>query len=155
MMHTVCEELISKNISISVAESFTGGNVAANLVMHPGISSVFKASIVAYSDEAKNKLLGVKKETLDAVGAVSYECATQMAEGVRILMNTDIGVSTTGFAGPGGGNCDNPVGTCYIAISTKSGTIAKRFNFIGSRDDITANGLTKVFELIRNTLKEF
>ena len=104
MIDEVCKKLMQKNITVSVAESFTGGNVASAFVKRSGISQVFQASVIAYSNEAKIKLLGVKKDTIDTFDAVSKECATEMAQGARRLMNSDISISTTGFAGPSGGN---------------------------------------------------
>ena len=95
---TVAEMLVNKNLTISVAESCTGGMVSSNLINYPGISSVFMEGCITYSNEAKMKSLGVKKETLDKFGAVSEETAREMAEGIARRYNTNIGISTTGIA---------------------------------------------------------
>ena len=154
MIDEVCKKLMQKNITVSVAESFTGGNVASEFVKHSGISQVFQASVIAYSNEAKIKLLGVKKDTIDTFDAVSKECAIEMAQGARRLMNSDISISTTGFAGPSGGNDCNPVGTCYFAIATESGVDVRKYIFSGTRQEITEQGVNAAFEFLHCFLKD-
>jgi len=114
--------LKEKGLTIATAESCTGGLVAATLVNVPGSSEYFKGSVVAYSNEVKEKVLGVNPETLNTFGAVSAQTAREMAEGVRKLLSADIGLSTTGIAGPGGGTAQKPVGLTYFAIATPEGT---------------------------------
>lgn len=133
---TVAEILVKKNLTIGVAESCTGGMVSASLINYPGISSVFMEGCVTYSNEAKIKSLGVKKETLDKFGAVSEETAIEMAEGIAKRYNTNIGISTTGIAGPEGGSEEKPVGLVYIGIYINGKTIAKRYVFNGNRQQI-------------------
>ena len=113
----VANMLLDKNITISCAESCTGGLFAGTLINPDGISKVFDRGIVTYSNEAKIKELGVKAETLDTFGAVSPETAAEMAEGIRAKTGTDMAVSVTGIAGPGGGSADKPVGLVYIGIA--------------------------------------
>ena len=113
----VANMLLDKNITISCAESCTGGLFAGTLINTDGISKVFDRGIVTYSNEAKIKELGVKAETLDTFGAVSPETAAEMAEGIRVKTGTDMAVSVTGIAGPGGGSADKPVGLVYIGIA--------------------------------------
>ena len=113
----VANMLLEKNITISCAESCTGGLFAGTLINTDGISKVFDRGIVTYSNEAKIKELGVKAETLDTFGAVSPETAAEMAEGIRAKTGTDMAVSVTGIAGPGGGSADKPVGLVYIGIA--------------------------------------
>ena len=113
----VANMLLDKNITISCAESCTGGLFAGTLINTDGISKVFDRGIVTYSNEAKIKELGVKAETLDTFGAVSPEIAAEMAEGIRAKTGTDMAVSVTGIAGPGGGSADKPVGLVYIGIA--------------------------------------
>ncbi len=113
----VANMLLEKNITISCAESCTGGLFAGTLINADGISKVFDRGIVTYSNEAKIKELGVKAETLDTFGAVSPETAAEMAEGIRAKTGTDMAVSVTGIAGPGGGSADKPVGLVYIGIA--------------------------------------
>ena len=113
----VANMLLDKNITISCAESCTGGLFAGTLINTDGIYKVFDRGIVTYSNEAKIKELGVKAETLDTFGAVSPETAAEMAEGIRAKTGTDMAVSVTGIAGPGGGSADKPVGLVYIGIA--------------------------------------
>ena len=120
------EEVVGKllrrrRLTVATAESCTGGLVAATLVNVPGSSEYFKGSVVAYSNEVKEKLLEVKRETLQKYGAVSAQTAKEMAIGVRKLLKTDIGISTTGIAGPGGGTAEKPVGLTYFAVAHPEG----------------------------------
>ena len=120
------EEVVGKllrkhQLTVSTAESCTGGLVAATLVNVSGSSEYFKGSVVAYSNEVKEKLLGVKRETLQKYGAVSAQTAEEMALGVRKLLKTDIGIATTGIAGPGGGTAEKPVGLTYFAVAYPKG----------------------------------
>jgi len=147
--------LRDKGLSISTAESCTGGLLAATLVNVPGSSDYFKGSVVAYSNEIKNKVLGVKEETLKEFGAVSPQTAKEMALGVKRLLNTDIAVSTTGIAGPGGGTAEKPVGLTYFAIAFKDRVEVFKKIFPYSRNQ---NRLSAVyFALFRlyNLLRRF
>lgn len=139
--NTSIEEVVSKilvanNLTISTAESCTGGMLSAALINYPGISSVFMEGCVTYSDESKISRLGVKKETLDKYGAVSEQTAKEMAIGIANNFNTNIGLSTTGIAGPGGGSKDKPVGLVYMGIYINGKTIVKKYEFKGSRQEI-------------------
>jgi len=116
------ELLKKKNLKIGFAESCTGGLISAGIVDIPGASDVFYGSIVSYDNSIKEKCLGVSKEVLETKGAVSYECAMMMAEGARKALDTDIAVSVTGIAGPGGGTAEKPVGTVFIGYSDKDGS---------------------------------
>lgn len=115
----VCEFLLSKNLTISTAESLTGGMLASKLVDFPGISKVFSEGFVCYSDGAKAESLGVDRKILEKHGAVSKEVAEAMAEGAAKKSGSDIGISTTGIAGPDGGSEETPVGTVYIGLYYK------------------------------------
>jgi PncC family amidohydrolase len=125
-------------MSVATAESCTGGNVAAALTSLAGSSDYVMGGIVSYSNSAKAKLLGVPQEILDTRGAVSPECARAMAEGARRAFETDVAVSTTGIAGPGGGTARKPVGLVYIAVTDDSGTTAVEHIFSGDRAAITS-----------------
>ena len=127
----VVQLLVEKNKTVSFAESCTGGMISSAVAGVPGASAVFGFGFVTYANEAKCKLLGVKKETLDAVGAVSEETAVQMAEGARRASGSDLAAAVTGIAGPSGGTPDKPVGTVWIGISSEKGTYAKKFLFDG------------------------
>lgn len=132
--NAVLIKLRAEGKTLAAAESCTGGFIAKRITDISGASDVFVGSAVTYANEAKMKLLGVKKETLDRVGAVSEEVAREMAEGIRLALGADVGISTTGIAGPTGGTPEKPVGTVYIAISTERGTRAKRLNLSPQRD---------------------
>ncbi len=128
--------LREKGLHIATAESCTGGMVSAAITSVSGASEVYDGSVVSYANEIKHRILGVKEKTLSAVGAVSEECAREMAEGVRLLMKADIGISLTGIAGPGGGTPDKPVGTVYLGVSDSEGTYAIRLSLSGDRDTV-------------------
>lgn len=132
----VAKTLVEKNLTIAVSESCTGGMVSSALINYPGISSVFIEGCVTYSNEAKINRLGVKKETLDKYGAVSEETAREMAQGIAKNFNTNIGLSTTGVAGPDGGTDEKPVGLVYVGIYINGKTIVKKLNLTGSRQHI-------------------
>lgn len=146
---TVAEMLVNKNLTISVAESCTGGMVSSNLINYPGISSVFMEGCITYSNEAKMKSLGVKKETLDKFGAVSEETAREMAEGIARRYNTNIGISTTGIAGPEGGTKEKPVGLVYFGIYINGKTIVKRYIFNGSRQQVRLRATKTILNDLR------
>ena len=122
------EKLAKNNMKIAVAESCTGGMVTETLTTVSGASAVLDGSVVSYANEIKARLLNVSEGTLASKGAVSEECALQMAEGVRKLMGADVGLSITGIAGPTGGSDEKPVGTVYIAVSTAKGDKCEKLN---------------------------
>lgn len=132
----VAKILVKNNLTISVAESCTGGMVSSDLINYPGISSVFMEGCVTYSNEAKIMTLGVSDETLNSVGAVSEECAREMAIGVAKRHNTNIGLSTTGIAGPTGATVDKPVGLVYFGIYINGKVVTKKYIFDGDRQRI-------------------
>lgn len=150
----VAKILVDNNLTIAVAESCTGGMVAADLINYPGISSVFMEGCVTYSNEAKMMTLNVKKETLNTVGAVSEQCAKEMSEGVAARHNTNIGLSTTGIAGPEGGSEDKPVGLVYMGITINNKTIVKKYIFNGNRQQIRSRACkTLLNDLMLELLK--
>ena len=138
-----------KPITISTAESCTGGMIASKLIEVPGISKNFIESIVSYSNEAKIKRLKVKKETLEKYGAVSEEVAREMLAG----LNTDIGISTTGIAGPGGGTKDKPVGLVYIGIKVKDEVKIFRRELKGDRNKIRQRAMMHALYNLLKILK--
>lgn len=125
-------------ITLATAESCTGGGVAARITSIAGSSDYFLGGIVTYSNTAKVNMLGVSEETLESRGAVSAECAREMAEGARRAFGVDLAVSTTGIAGPGGTTARKPVGLVYIALATPEGTQSEEFRFPGSRAVVTS-----------------
>ena len=126
-------ELAAKGLTISCAESCTGGLIAKRITDVGGASAVFLGGVVTYTNQMKERLLGVEHEVLERYTAVSEPVAAAMAEGVRTRLGTDIGISTTGYAGPGGGDGETPVGTVYVGVSTAAGTKVTRFSFSGMR----------------------
>ena len=145
----VAKMLVENNLKIAVAESCTGGMVSASLINYPGISSVFMEGCVTYSNEAKMKSLGVKKETLDVYGAVSDKCAKEMASGVAARYNTNIGIATTGIAGPDGGTDEKPVGLVYFGIYINGKVITKKYVFNGDRQGIRERATRTILNDLR------
>lgn len=148
----VADMLISKNYSISLAESCTGGLLAAKLTSISGISNTLDRCIVTYSNNAKREELGVDKQLLEKHGAVSEETAAAMAEGLRRITKSDICLSITGIAGPTGGTPQKPVGLVYIAIATNKNTIIKKLNINGDRNKIRNYTAIQALNLIRKTI---
>lgn len=138
-----------KPLTISTAESCTGGMIASKLIEVPGISKNFIESIVSYSNEAKIKRLKVKKETLEKYGAVSEEVAREMLAGLK----TDIGISTTGIAGPGGGTKEKPVGLVYIGIKVKDEVKIFRRELKGDRNKIRQRAMMHALYNLLKILK--
>src|SRR5215217_1130357 len=124
-------------ITVATAESLTGGNVSARITAISGSSSYFLGGIVAYSNAAKAALLDVSEETLATRGAVSAECAREMAEGARRAFGADLAVATTGIAGPGGATERKPVGLVYIGLASPDGVTTEEFHFPGGRAVVT------------------
>lgn len=150
----VGELLVNRKLTISTAESCTGGLVAGTLINYPGISSVFLEGAVTYSNEAKIKRLNVKKETLDKFGAVSEETAREMARGIAVEAGSDIGVSTTGVAGPSGGTESKPVGLVYVGVYYNNETYVKKLNLSGSREKIRNRTVMEVLDMLRKVIKK-
>jgi len=151
----VSEILIEKKLTISTAESCTGGLVSSTLINYPGISSVFIEGCVTYSNESKINRLGVNPSTLEIYGAVSEETAREMAEGIARNFNTKVAISTTGIAGPGGGTNDKPVGLVYIGIYINGKTSVNKYIFQGNRDEIRLGATKNALNDLRLKLLEF
>ncbi len=133
----IAKKCIQKNISISTAESCTGGLLAARLIDEAGISAVFNRGYITYSNQAKMEELGVCAKTLESFGAVSMETAREMAMGLYDKTHSDICVAITGIAGPDGGSVEKPVGTVHIGVCTKERLFYHYVHkFDGSRNDI-------------------
>lgn len=132
LQEDVVKALKENNLKVSTAESCTGGLVSERITRVSGSSEVFDCGVCSYSNEIKNKVLGVSETTLSVLGAVSAETAVQMAEGVRKISGADIGVSTTGIAGPTGGTPEKPVGLVYVGICTNAKTYALKLSLGGN-----------------------
>ena len=148
----VAKLLISKKLTISTAESCTGGMIASTLINYPGISEVFLEGAVTYSNEAKHKRLGVKNETLDKYGAVSEETAREMAIGIANTAGTDVSIVTTGIAGPDGGTEEKPVGLVYIGVYVKGQVTVQRHIFNGNRSRIRLQATITGLDMLRRIL---
>ena len=141
-MLEICTDLVKllneKGLTVSCAESCTGGLIAKSITDVSGASSVFWGGVVSYDNSVKMGILGVKEATLSNFGAVSYETACEMAVGVKNALKTDIGISTTGIAGPGGGTPNKPVGTVFVGIAYKNTveSVLLRIDSSLSRDEI-------------------
>ena len=147
--YTLVNALKEKKLTIACAESCTGGLIAKSITDVGGCSSVFLGGVVAYANEIKENVLGVSGETLKKYGAVSEFTAMEMANGVRRICGSDIGVSTTGIAGPDGGTEEKPVGTVYVGFSFKDTTLAFNLKLDSSlsRDEIRTLTVQKILSL--------
>lgn len=146
----VHNKLIERGQTLSVAESCTGGNVAAKFTAIHGASAYFNAGVVSYSNDAKVDILGVNPDDLARYGAVSEAVAIQMAEGVRRVGRSDYGISTTGIAGPAGGSDEKPVGTVWIGIATPNGSFAVLKNCGTDRSQIIQRATAYAVQLLQN-----
>ncbi|MDD7411608.1 MAG: competence/damage-inducible protein A [Eubacteriales bacterium] len=153
MPKTVVEMLAARKETVSVAESLTGGMLASRLVDVPGASAVLGESYVTYANEAKERLLGVSGETLRAHGAVSEQCAREMAEGCRRASGADWALATTGIAGPDGGTPEKPVGTVYIACAGRQGVVVKALKLRGDRTRVRSMTCLYAMDLLRVSMK--
>lgn len=149
----VITALLETGKTVSTAESCTGGMVGAAFTAYPGVSAIFSEGVITYANEAKLRL-GVKEETLRNFGAVSHETAREMAEAVRRRAGTDIGISTTGIAGPGGGTEKKPVGLVYVGIATAAGTETYTLRLSGDRTAVRRKTVEAVFHFLKNKLEE-
>jgi PncC family amidohydrolase len=140
--------LAHRNMTVTTAESCTGGLVAGTLVNADGVSAVFKEGYITYSNEAKSKLLGVREDTLAQYGAVSRETATEMAEGAAAAAGADVAISVTGIAGPGGGTPEKPVGLVYVGCSVRGKTVVKRCFFSGDRASVRHQTVREALALL-------
>ena len=149
---SIVELLKAQNLTLTTAESCTGGMLAARLTNVSGVSEVFKQGFVTYSNRAKRKLLDVKKNTLKTYGAVSEKTAKEMAKNGAFITGSDICVSVTGLAGPGGGTEEKPVGLVYIACAYQNEVRVKEFHFKGNRNKIRELSTVNALTLLRNCI---
>ena len=149
----VAEQLLQKQLTLAVAESCTGGMIASNLVEYPGISAALVEGCVTYSNEAKMHRLGVKAETLEKYGAVSEETAKEMAEGIARTSGADIGLATTGVAGPESSE-GKPVGLVYIAIAYQGKTEVYTCHFVGKRNKIRERAAYTALNRLRKVIND-
>lgn len=150
----VVKLLKKHDLTVSTVESCTGGLAAGRLVNVPGVSDVFKAGFITYSNKAKRKLVGVKKETLERYGAVSPETAREMAVGAAKASGADVALSVTGIAGPDGGSEEKPVGLVYMACFVCGNVWVERFQFKGNRAKIRESSVAAALTLMRSCILE-
>ncbi|HMJ17093.1 MAG TPA: competence/damage-inducible protein A [Gemmatimonadaceae bacterium] len=149
----VLEQCRALGYKLAVAESCTGGLLGERLTNIPGSSDVFLGGVIAYHNDVKRNLLGVRAEDLEEYGAVSEQVALQMASGVREKLGVDVGVSVTGIAGPGGGTAEKPVGLVWIAVHA-SEVKARRFHVGGDRAEIRQRAAQAALEMVRRALSK-
>lgn len=141
--------LIERSLTISIAESCTGGLISARFVNVPGVSKVFKGSIIAYSNDVKIKELGISEDILRDFGAVSSQCAMEMAKNIAFKMGTNIGLSATGIAGPEGGTPDKPVGLVYLGLYINGKISYKELKLSGDRNRIRLYTTVNALDFVR------
>ena len=151
----VVDLLLANKLTVTTAESCTGGLLAAKLTGVPGVSEVFKSGQVTYSNQAKHRLLGVKKHSLGKHGAVSENVAKEMAKGAAVSSRADVAVAITGIAGPDGGSPEKPVGLVYIACSVCGKVKVKEYNFTGNRNKIRESSVIAALTLMRHCILEY
>lgn len=145
---------LRRKLEVSVAESCTGGGLAAAITRISGSAKWFDRGFVTYSNTAKRDLLGVSQRTLARHGAVSEEVAREMASGVRTRFTVDVGVSVTGIAGPGGGTPDKPVGTFCVAVDVRGVVHSVRTSSVGDRHEVRQRSAQAALNLVRKALAE-
>ena len=147
--------LLEKNeLTISTAESYTGGLLAGRLINVPGVSDVYKEGFITYTNKAKRKTLGVNKSTLKKYGAVSEQTAKEMAVGAALAADTDISISVTGIAGPDGGTNEKPVGLVYIGVCIRDMVHVEEFRFSGDRANVREQTVISALGLLRKCILE-
>ena len=145
--------LLENNLTISVAESLTGGLVSSKLISYPGISGSYLQGFITYSNESKVNTLNVKRETIEKYGAVSKETAKEMAYGAAVVSGSDIGLSTTGIAGPDGGSSEKPVGLVYVCVYYGGKYEVKDIHSTGARDTVRERSAVAALDLVRRCIE--
>jgi len=149
-LHFFCTQ---NNVSLSSAESCTAGFLASKIVSVSGASTFFKGGLITYQNETKINVLGVSKSLIKEKSEVCREVVEQMAKHVRDKFSSDFSIATSGYAGPGGGTEENPVGTVFFAISSQKATVSKRLVFVGDRESVVMQAVVKGVEFLLQELK--
>lgn len=155
MEKAIVDLLLENKMTMTCAESCTGGLLAGRIVNVPGCSEIFKSGLVTYANKAKRKYLGVKKGTLEKHGPVSKQTAEEMAKGAAAVAKCDVAVSVTGIAGPDGGTKEKPVGLVYIGCSVKGKVTVQEYHFSGSRAKIREGAVAAALTLMRRCILEY
>lgn len=148
----VVKLLKNRGFTITCAESCTGGLLSGRIINVPGVSDVYKAGFVTYSNKAKHKLLGVRNSTLKKYGAVSPQTAWEMAAGAARATRSDVALAVTGIAGPDGGTPEKPVGLVYIGCSVKGKVTVKKYHFSGDRRKVRESTVAAALRLLRKCI---
>lgn len=144
--------LMDRMLTLSVAESCTGGSIASRFTAMPGASAYFKGGVVTYWNQTKSLLLNVSADTIARYGVVSEQVVRQMAEGARHAVDTHYAIATTGMAGPSGGTPEIPIGTVWIAVSSPERTVTRLIHIKGNRDRVIGEAGSAVIELLEEEL---
>jgi nicotinamide-nucleotide amidase len=152
LVKEVMERLTARKLTIATAESCTGGMVASTLINYSGASATFVDGFITYTNESKSRLLDVSCDTLNEYGAVSSQTAAEMCLGTAKVSGTDIGLSTTGIAGPNGGTEDKPVGLVYIGVAYKGEAYTQRLQLSGDRLEIRSKAVCMVIQMLNKIL---
>jgi nicotinamide-nucleotide amidase len=139
-------------MTISVAESCTGGLIGHRLTSIPGSSLYFERGVIVYSNRSKVEMLGVRQQTIDSYGAVNDQAVREMAEGIKKISKTDMGLAVTGIAGPSGGAEDKPVGTVFIGLSVDDKILSGQYCFSGERDKVKLTTSEMALDWVRRYL---
>lgn len=150
----IVKKLLEKEYTVTTAESCTGGLLAGRILNVSGASGVYNEGHITYSNEAKERLLGVSHATLEQYGAVSEQTAKEMAEGVAKAAKADVGLSTTGIAGPGGGTPEKPVGLIYVGCYIAGETFVLECRFQGNREENRNAAVEAVLEFLWEKLRD-
>lgn len=150
-----CQAKTGKPLTIGTVESATGGRIADRITNIPGSSDYFKGSLVAYSNELKITLLGVKNETIEGYGAVSEQTALEMAQGGRKLLDVDVCISDTGIAGPSGATAEKPVGLFYIGLAAEHESLSQKHIFPGNRGENKRDAAEAALNILKQYLLRF
>ena len=150
----IIDFMAARNLTLSVAESCTGGYISHQITQHPGSSMVFLGGAVTYSNSLKISILGVSEKTLNNFGAVSEETVKEMSEGAKSAFLSDYSIAVSGVAGPDGGTIEKPVGTVWIAVTGKTKTITKTYNFGNKRTQNIERSGTTALTLLYKLMKE-
>jgi nicotinamide-nucleotide amidase len=154
LQNSLAQILTQKKLTLSTAESCSGGNIARIITSMPGASAYYLGGVVAYSNELKKSLLNVKASSLQKYGAVSETVAKEMAENIRKITGSDYSVAVTGIAGPSGGTPEKPVGTVWIALSRDKGTFAEKFLFSANRERNMTKASIKALQMLLNLITQ-
>ena len=153
-LENIIQTLKANNQTITMAESCTGGQIAASFTSIAGASNVFHGACVTYSNEIKHLWLGVKEKTLEQHGAVSQQCVEEMLHGIQYKASSDYAIAVSGIAGPDGGSTEKPVGTVYIGVLSPTEMMVERYQFEGDREAVQKAAVKHAIYLLEKNLEK-